>query len=228
MTSESKRAERPSQGPLGGSSPDADADRAAAAEGVEKAAPTDAEEHTESAAQAAAPADTVVGAGQLAAELEDARASVDELKERFLRAKAEAENVRRRAENDVASARKFAIERFAAEMLAVKDSLDLARSVELGENDSPAVAQMLEGLELTLKQMGSVFDRFAIREVAPEKGEKFDPELHQAMTTQPSEDVEPNHVLSVMQKGYTLNDRLLRPAMVIVAARPAAQDEASS
>ncbi len=224
MTSESKRSERPSQGPPGDSSPDADADRAAA----EEAAPPDTEEHAASAAQAAAPVDTAVDARQLAAELEDARASVDELNERFLRAKAEAENVRRRAENDVASARKFAIERFAAEMLAVKDSLDLARSVELGENDSPAVAQMLEGLELTLKQMGSVFDRFAIREVAPEKGEKFDPELHQAMTTQPSEDVEPNHVLSVMQKGYTLNDRLLRPAMVIVAARPAAQDEPSS
>lgn len=172
---------------------------------------------------AAAPeqADAPSAGADFEAELDQARALLEEYKDSFLRAKAEAENTRRRAEADVASARKFGVERFAGEMLAVKDSLDLARSVELDPQDSPALAKMLEGLELTLKQMDGVFERFSIEEVAAEVGEKFDPERHQAMTTEPSREMDPNHIVRVIQKGYRLHDRLLRPAMVIVASAAA-------
>ncbi len=190
------------------------------------AAPADVEQ-----GKAAAPeqAEAPSAGPDLEAELAQARALADEYKDGFLRAKAEAENTRRRAEADVASARKFGVERFAGEMLTVKDSLDLARNVELDPRDSPALAKMLEGLELTLKQMEGVFERFAIEEVAAEVGEKFDPEWHQAMTTEPSREMAPNHIVRVIQKGYRLHDRLLRPAMVIVAtAAPPEEGPAGS
>ncbi len=177
------------------------------------ATPADVEQGEAAPQQAGAPS----AGPDLEAELAEARALAEEYKDGFLRAKAETENTRRRAEADVASARKFGVERFAGEMLAVKDSLDLARGVELDPEDSPALAKMLEGLELTLKQMDGVFERFSIEEVAAEAGEKFDPEWHQAMTTEPSREMEPNHIVRVIQKGYRLHDRLLRPAMVIVA-----------
>lgn len=153
--------------------------------------------------------------------LAEAEARAAESEERYLRAKAEAENTRRRAEIDVANARKYAIERFAGELLAVKDSLELARAVDLAQDNVHAVEKMFEGIELTLKLLNSIFEKFAIREVAPEPGDKFDPEVHQAMSLQESSEVPPNHVVSVVQKGYLLNDRLLRPAMVIVAKAPA-------
>lgn len=159
-------------------------------------------------------------------DLDDAMAKLEQLKDKFLRAKAEAENTRRRADNEIANVRKYAIERFATEMLTVRDSLELAKAVDLDEQDATALERMLEGLDLTLKQMDSVFDKFAIRVVAPEPGDKLDPERHQAMSIQESSDIEPNHILSLIQKGYTLQDRLIRPAMVIVAkaAAPAASE----
>jgi len=156
----------------------------------------------------------------LAAELEAARAEVAEHKDRYMRAAAEAENVRRRAENDIASARKYAVEGFAAEVLAVRDSLEIARSLEINEDDAGAVAKMKEGLDLTLKQLDSTLSKFSIEAIDPQKGDKLDPEKHQAMSTQESDNVPPNHILSVIQRGYTIHGRLLRPAMVVVAKKP--------
>ncbi len=177
-------------------------------------------------------AETVTGDGEavdvedLQNQLDNATAELERFKDSFLRAKAEVENTRRRADNEIAGVRKYAIERFASEMLTVRDSLELARAVDLDTQDASALQRMLEGLELTLKQMDSVFEKFAIRVVAPEPGEKLDPERHQAMSIQESSDIEPNHIVSVIQKGYTLQDRLIRPAMVIVAkaAEPAANE----
>ncbi len=159
-------------------------------------------------------------------DLDSAMTEIEELKDKFLRAKAETENTRRRADNEVANVRNYAIERFASEMLTVRDSLELAKAVDLDEQDATALETMLEGLELTLRQMDSVFEKFAIRVVAPEPGEKLDPDRHQAMSIQESSDIQPNHIHSIIQKGYTLQDRLIRPAMVVVAkaAEPTASE----
>lgn len=151
--------------------------------------------------------------------LEAAQTQAAENLDKFVRAKAETENVRRRAETDVASAHKFAIERFALEMLAVKDSLERARTVDLKTRDA-ALEKMFEGIDLTLKLMDSIFQKFALTEISPVVGDKFDPERHQAMSAQDNNEVPPNHVLMVLQKGYLLNNRLLRPALVIVAKAP--------
>lgn len=159
-------------------------------------------------------------AESLAAELESVKAELAEHKDRYLRMAAEAENIRRRADNDIASARKYAIEGFASEILAVRDSLEIARSLEISEDDAGAVAKMKEGLDLTLKQLDSALAKFSVEVVDPQKGDKLDPERHQAMTTQASDNVPPNHILNVLQKGYTIHDRLLRPAMVVVAKKP--------
>jgi len=150
--------------------------------------------------------------------IEAARAEAAKNHDNFLLAVAEAENVRKRAQNEIEAARKFALERFAAELLAVRDSLELASSTDLaGES---AIEKMQEGLALTLKQLDTVFEKFSIAVVDP-KGEKFDPEKHQAMSMVETAELAPNHVLDVMQKGYTLNSRLLRPAMVVVSKAPA-------
>jgi molecular chaperone GrpE len=160
--------------------------------------------------------ETVPEIDQLRAELEQARTEAGENLDRFLRAKAEAENTRRRAEVDVTAAHKYALDRFAAEIISVRDSLDLARMVELPKDTSPAVQKMHEGLDLTLKLLDSVFQKFGVTLLDP-KGQKFDPERHQAISMVDSVEVPPNHVVNVVQKGYLLNDRLLRPAMVVVA-----------
>jgi len=163
----------------------------------------------------------------LKVELEAVRTQASENLDKFMRAKAETENVRRRAETDVTSAHKFAIERFALEMLAVKDSLERARTVDLKTSDA-ALEKMFEGIDLTLKLMDSIFQKFALTEISPAIGDKFDPEKHQAMSAQDSAEVPPNHVLMVLQKGYLLNNRLLRPALVIVAKAPAEAPEPSA
>ena len=164
---------------------------------------------------------------QLRAELDVARKEVAENLDKFLRAKAEGENIRRRAENDVANARKYAVERFAGEMLAARDSLDLARAVELPGDNMDAIQKMREGLKLTLKLMDDIFAKFSLVQIDP-KGEKFDPERHHAISMVETDEVEPNHVVTVVQKGYGLHDRVLRPAMVIVSRAQAARagDEA--
>jgi molecular chaperone GrpE len=176
-------------------------------------------ENSATPATSAPEAPAAVDVQALKAELEAARAQASENLDKFMRAKAETENVRRRAETDVASAHKFAIERFALEMLAVKDSLERARTVDLKTSDA-AVEKMFEGIDLTLKLMDSIFQKFALTEISPAKGDKFDPEKHQAMSAQDNAEVPPNHVLMALQKGYLLNNRLLRPALVIVAKAP--------
>ena len=153
-------------------------------------------------------------------ELETLRTENEALRDDFLRAKAEAENARKRAQTEITNARRFAIEGFAGELLNVRDSLDLARAVDLKESDS-VVERMTEGLDLTLRQMDSVFERFSIYEITPEVGDKMDPEAHQAMSLIETADVPPNHIFQVVQKGYRLNERLLRPARVLVAKAPA-------
>lgn len=165
---------------------------------------------------------------ELLAELEQANAELEEQKEKFLRAMAETENIRRRAEIDVSNARKYSVEGFAAETLSVRDSLELARATEMSDEDTGIVQKMKEGLDLTLKQLDAVFDKFGISVVAPEPGDKLNPEQHQAMTMQESDSIAPNHIISVIQKGYSIHDRLLRPAMVIVANTGSQQSAESS
>lgn len=152
-------------------------------------------------------------------EFEALKAANNELDERFMRAKAETDNARRIAAKEVEKARKFALEKFASELLAVKDSLDQAAQVDLEHQASEQlIEKMSEGLSLTLKQLDSVFERFKIEQVLPGAGDTLDPELHQAMTRQPSTEVTVNNIVSTLQAGYTLNGRLLRPAMVIVSS----------
>lgn len=128
----------------------------------------------------------------------------------WLRAKADAENIRKRAQIDVTNAHKYAIENFSTELLAVMDSLEAALAVE-----NATVENFKNGMELTLKQLATVFDKFNIKLINP-NGAKFDPHLHQAMCTVDS-DLAPNTVVQVMQKGYVLNDRVIRPALVSVS-----------
>ncbi len=150
-------------------------------------------------------------------ELEAAQLEIAKLKDAFLRARAEEDNVRRRAEKEVANSRKFAIEGFAKEMLNVFDSLKLATANEPAEDADETVKSIYEGSKITLNQLGSAFAKFALKEIAPEVGDKLDPNLHQAMSMVESEDVEAGHVITVIQVGFELHDRLLRPAMVVVA-----------
>ncbi|MDA8752738.1 nucleotide exchange factor GrpE, partial [Halieaceae bacterium] len=129
-------------------------------------------------------------------------------------AQADAQNVKRRAEQDVEKARKFALERFCSELLPVVDNLE--RALEAAPADNDAVKPIAEGVELTLKSFLDALGKFNIEQVHPE-GEPFDPQVHQAMSMVENPDVEPNTVIAVMQKGYTLNGRLVRPAMVMVS-----------
>ena len=142
--------------------------------------------------------------------LKTAELAAAEHHDAWLRAKAETENVRRRAQTDVDNARKFAVENFASEMLAVKDSLEAALSAE-----SPSVENMKDGVDLTLKQLISAFVKFSLAEINP-MGEKFDPHQHQAIAVVES-DQPANTVVTVLQKGYRLHERTIRPAMVMVA-----------
>ncbi len=146
------------------------------------------------------------------AALAEAEAKASENWERYVRAAAEVENVRKRATRDVENAHKFALERFSKELLAVRDTLEMG----LEASDKASVDSLLEGSNATLKLLSTTMQRFGIEVVDPE-GEPFDPEYHDAISVQPSADVEPGSVLTVVQKGYSLNGRLLRPAMVIVA-----------
>ena len=145
-------------------------------------------------------------------ELEIAQAAVPENWDRYLRTAAELENVRKRASRDVENAHRFALERFSKELLAVRDSLEMGIAAE-----AASVESLLEGSEATLKILASTMQQFGIEVVDP-AGEPFDPEFHEAISMQPSDDVEPGSVAIVVQKGYSLNGRLLRPAMVVVAA----------
>ena len=150
-------------------------------------------------------------------ELEVAQAEALKYKDAFLRAKAEQDNIRRRAEKEVANGRKFAVEAFAKEMASVYDSLKLACAVELAEDADDSVKNIHEGVEVTLKQLQSAFAKNSLKEVNPEVGTKLDPNIHQAMTMIESPDVESGCIINVIQVGFELHDRLLRPAMVVVS-----------
>lgn len=155
------------------------------------------------------------------AALAAAEAKAAENWDRYLRAVAEADNIRKRAARDVENARKYALEGFGRDLLAVRDSLEMG----IQAADNADVESLLAGKEATLKLLTTTLERFGIEEVDP-VGQPFDPEFHEAMTMQPSADAEPGSVLAVVQKGYSLNGRLLRPAMVVVAAEAAAGDAA--
>ena len=131
-----------------------------------------------------------------------------------LRAQADAQNVKRRAEQDVETARKFALEQFTKDLLPVVDNME--RALASTEGDDALMKPVAEGVELTLKSLLDALQKYKIEPVDPE-GEPFDPQFHQAMSMVPNPDVEPNTVIAVMQKGYTLNGRLMRPAMVMVS-----------
>lgn len=136
----------------------------------------------------------------------------------WLRAKAETENMRRRAQDDITKTHKFASEKFATELLAVRDSLEAALS-----NENQTAESLHAGVELTLRQLTAAFEKASLAEINP-LGEKFDPHKHQAISQleAPDDSVEPNQVINVLQKGYTLHDRTIRPALVIVAKAKAA------
>ncbi len=149
--------------------------------------------------------------------LEDARAKADEHWNQLLRVKADMENTRRRAKQDVENAHKFALEKFALELLPIKDSLEMGLTAtdDIAEGGD-AMAQLKEGTALTLKMLAAALEKFGIEAVDP-VGDTFDPDKHQAMSMQESAEHKPNTVMAVMQKGYQLNERLLRPAMVVVS-----------
>ncbi|MGL6258222.1 nucleotide exchange factor GrpE [Vibrio sp. WXL210] len=151
---------------------------------------------------------------QLEAALLSSEAKVQEQKDSVLRAKAEVENMRRRTETEIDKARKYALNKFAEELLPVIDNLE--RAIQAADTENEAVKPILEGVELTHKTFVDTVAKFGLKEINPE-GEKFNPELHQAMSIQESPDHESNTVMFVMQKGYELNGRVVRPAMVMVA-----------
>jgi len=148
---------------------------------------------------------------------EQMREALAKAEEAALRSRAEMENIRRRAENDIVNARKFAVEKFAAEVLLVRDSLDQAKKIDLDQENREILAKMKEGLDLTMKQLETAMEKFNIEEIVPQVGERLDPEKHQAMGLMDAEGIDANCIAKVIQKGFTINDRLLRPAMVMVA-----------
>lgn len=164
------------------------------------------ENQTLEAAQPAAPADA---AGELAA----LQAKHAEVSDAYLRAKAEAENTRRRAEEEISKARKFAVEGFAESLLPVKDSLEAAIAIQAATPE-----QLLEGVHATLRQLSSALERNKVVELNPAAGTKFDPHQHQAISVVPAASQEPNTVVTVLQKGYSISERVLRPALVTVSA----------
>lgn len=166
------------------------------------------------ATEEAQSADVGADADSLEEQLAAAQAEAGEFKDRFLRSEAELDNVRKRAEREIIKARRFAVEKFAGDLLGVLDSLDMGQ--QAAQQESATIESVREGSELTLKMFIDTLTKHGVEQLDP-SGEKFDPAEHEAMVTQPSADVEPNTVLETFQKGYKLNDRVLRPARVVVA-----------
>jgi molecular chaperone GrpE len=150
-------------------------------------------------------------ASDLIDKLATAEAKLAEMQDAFLRAKADAENMRRRAQEDIGKAHKFAIENFAESLVPVMDSLEMALKVEI-----PTVESLKEGVEMTRKQLSAAFEKGKLIEVHPQPGDKLDPMRHQAISMVPA-DQAANTIVTVLQKGYMISDRLLRPALVTVA-----------
>lgn len=175
----------------------------------------------ESAAEMTTDSELAEGSAEdLAKLLEQARAKADEHYEQMMRAHAELENLKRRHERDLESAHKYALDKFVAELLGVWDSLELGHNA--AQDETADVQKLREGTGLTLKMLGDAMGKFGVEQIDPIE-QPFDPELHQAMSMQPRADVPANTVVAVVQKGYRLNGRLVRPAMVMVsqAADPA-------
>jgi molecular chaperone GrpE len=170
-------------------------------------------------AQAATP-ETVNGA-EGADAYEALRAETAALKEQVLRYAAEADNTRRRAEREANDARAYAIQKFARDLLGVADNLSRALAAQPAEGGDPAVKNFVVGVEMTEKELLGAFERNGLKRIDPAKGEKFDPHKHQAMMEQPGTDVSPGGIVQVLQPGYELLGRLVRPAMVVVAAKAA-------
>ncbi len=179
---------------------------------------TEVVEEETAAEESAQPEEAAEEVSDPEALLAAAEAKASENWERYLRAAAEVENVRKRAMRDVENAHKFALERFGKELLSVRDTLEMG----LAAADNASVESLIEGSTATLKLLEKTMQNFGIEVVNPE-GEPFDPEFHEAISMQPSDDVEPGSVAIVVQKGYSLNGRLLRPAMVVVAEEKAAE-----
>ena len=158
--------------------------------------------------------DIVESEDELLQQLKQAEKKAEENWELLLRTKAEMENLRKRTEKDLEKAHKYGIEKFVSEMLPVKDSMEMGLAAQDATVDS-----LHEGMELTLNMFNSALEKLGVKEINPEN-EAFDPELHQAMTMQETDQVEASTVLTVMQKGYVLNERLVRPAMVVVSKKP--------
>ncbi len=185
--------------------------------------PVNAEENAETIAEKgtaadsdAAPTDVASetpGDAQPSDEIQVLRNEISELKNEVLRARADVDNARKRAERDVEAAHKYGQERFAQQLLPVKDSIDLGLDAASTATDLEGIK---EGMAMSAKMFGEFFTKLQIHPVNPQ-GERFDPEFHQAMMTEAANDVEPGTVLRVMQTGYLLNDRLLRPALVVVS-----------
>jgi molecular chaperone GrpE len=180
-------------------------------EDMQPAAHADASEPQATPEAAAVPAGEQGGAELLATQLAELQTRLAEMQDSYLRAKAEADNTRRRAQEDIAKAHKFAVESFAEALLPVKDSLEMALKIE-----TPSVESLKEGVDMTLKQLMMAFDKHRLVEVNPAQGDKLDPMRHQAISMVPSEQ-EANTVVTVLQKGYMIADRLLRPALVTVS-----------
>ncbi|PIE43156.1 MAG: nucleotide exchange factor GrpE [Gammaproteobacteria bacterium] len=186
-----------------------DVDQAPVEEGVSESGEVEvkAEEGAieENSADSSAPVDT------------ELQAEIARYKDQVIRLQAEMENVRRRSEMDVEKAHKFALERFVKELLPVVDSLE--KAIEMASGDDEALASMRQGIELTLNMFISALGKFKVEQIDP-VGEPFDPQFHEAMSMVDAPDAEPNSVVAVMQKGYCLNGRLVRPAMVMVSRAP--------
>ena len=150
-------------------------------------------------------------------DFDEAGAEIARLKEQMLRIAAEAENTKRRAERDANDARAYAIQKFARDLLGVADNLQRALQFAPRDDADPAVKNLVVGLDMTEKELAGAFERNGLKRIEPARGEKFDPNFHQAMMEQTADDVAPGSVMQVMQSGYELMGRLVRPAMVVVA-----------
>lgn len=163
-------------------------------------------------------ADSLAETDELQAALEQAKVEAAQYRDQALRAQAEMDNIRKRARRDVESARKFALEKFAGDLLGVCDSLELG--LKAAEEQAGDFDKLKEGMEMTNRMLTSSLEKAGVEPINPESGEAFNPEFHEAVSTQPTEEQAPNTIASVMQKGYMLNGRVLRAAMVVVAKAP--------
>jgi molecular chaperone GrpE len=195
-------------------------------EAIEASAETENKTDTQTEAQGEKQTAEAADAGDLTRLLEDARNKADEHWDQLMRTRAELDNLRKRHQRDLENAHKFALERFSQELLQVWDSLELGH--QAAQDKQADVQKLREGTELTLKLLTDVMNKQGVEQIDPQ-GESFNPEFHQAMTMQERDDVPPNTVVGVVQKGYLLNGRLLRPAMVMVsktASAPSVDEKA--